>query len=200
MHSVDYDPQSVACARELKRRYFPDDPDWTLQEGSVLDVDFLRGLGTYNIVYSWGVLHHTGAMWDAIGNCAKLVAPGGLLWISLYAKGSRYRKDLALKKKFNASSSIGKRWMIAQRIFKFMLSRSRHLKNPFDWNQKVGRGMNIYHDIVDWLGGLPYETASEDEVVRFARQRGFILERIRAVAEGGCSVYVFSLTRSHDRN
>jgi len=35
VHSFDYDPQSVACTRELKRRYFPDAHHWTIEEGSV---------------------------------------------------------------------------------------------------------------------------------------------------------------------
>ena len=66
--SFDYDCQSVACTRELKRQYFIDDHDWTIEEGSVLDVDYLNRLGRYDIVYSWGVLHHTGAMWKALQN------------------------------------------------------------------------------------------------------------------------------------
>ena len=75
--SFDYDPQSVACTSTLRERYFAGDPDWTVQRGSVLDPAFLAGLGTFDIVYSWGVLHHTGAMWDAIANTAQRVAPGG---------------------------------------------------------------------------------------------------------------------------
>lgn len=77
VHSFDYDPKSVACTRELKRRYFPEDPQWTIEEGSVLDRDYLTRLGQFDVVYSWGVLHHTGAMWEALGNVAPLVAGGG---------------------------------------------------------------------------------------------------------------------------
>jgi 2-polyprenyl-6-hydroxyphenyl methylase/3-demethylubiquinone-9 3-methyltransferase len=190
--SFDFDPFSVESTRRLQVQADAP-PNWIVEHGSVLDTDYVRSLGTFDIVYSWGVLHHTGAMWDAIGNCVELVAPGGSLWISLYAKGPRYPEDLALKRKFNASSRFGKRWMILRRILRVMLSRARHGKNPFAWNQQVGRGMNIYHDIVDWLGGLPYETATADEVVRFSRQRNFVLERIMVAPEGGCSVFVFSL-------
>src|SRR3954452_16953624 len=66
VHSFDYDPESVACTAELKRRFFPDDPAWTVERGSVLDRDYLAKLGAFDVVYSWGVLHHTGAMWTAI--------------------------------------------------------------------------------------------------------------------------------------
>lgn len=199
VHSFDFDPLSVESTRKLQTQA-GSPSNWTVEHGSVLDADYMRSLGTFDIVYSWGVLHHTGAMWEAIGNCVGLVAPGGRLWISLYSKGGRYAKDLALKKKFNASSSLGKRWMIARRVFRFMLIRLRHGKNPFGWNQKVRRGMNVYHDIVDWLGGLPYETASEDEVVRFVRKQGFVLERIRAAPEGGCSTYVFALPAANENS
>src|SRR5215204_6301442 len=84
IHSFDYDPQSVACTAELKRRYFPDDDDWTVEEGSVLDVEYLRSLGKFDIVYSWGVLHHSGAMWQALENAQLPVAPGGWLFIAIY--------------------------------------------------------------------------------------------------------------------
>lgn len=77
VHSFDYDPQSVACTSELKRRFFPGDPQWTVEEGSVLDDDYLASLGRFDVVYSWGVLHHTGAMWKALENVTHLCAGGG---------------------------------------------------------------------------------------------------------------------------
>ncbi|SRR5579884_2106022 len=79
VHSFDYDPQSVACTLELKRRYFPDDEQWQIEQRSVLDRTYLKGLGTFDVVYAWGVLHHTGAMWQACEYVADLVASGGAL-------------------------------------------------------------------------------------------------------------------------
>jgi len=131
-------------------------------------------------------------MWEAIENSFSLVAPHGKLWITLYAKGPRYSTDLVLKRKYNAAGKFGKRLLLWRRIGRAMLVRLRDFKNPFGWNQKDGRGMNVYNDIVDWLGGLPYEVASEDEVVVFARRHGFIIERIKVVSEGGCSTFVFT--------
>src|SRR6266545_5844853 len=81
VHSFDYDPQSVACAAELRRRYFPGDAQWVVEEGSALDADYLARLGKFDIVYSWGVLHHTGRMWQALENAQLPVAPGGRLFI-----------------------------------------------------------------------------------------------------------------------
>ncbi|HYY59119.1 MAG TPA: class I SAM-dependent methyltransferase, partial [Pyrinomonadaceae bacterium] len=68
VHSFDYDAESVACAQELKQRFFAGDADWTIERGSVLDSDYVKRLGQFDIVYSWGVLHHTGAMWRALEN------------------------------------------------------------------------------------------------------------------------------------
>ena len=192
VHSFDYDPNSVEATRIVHSRA-GSPSNWKVEHGSILDSAYVRSLGQFDIVYSWGVLHHTGAMWEAVENCASFVAPGGVFWIALYAKGPRYPQDLALKKRYNAASKLGKRWMVARWILRIMLGRLKKGKNPFTWNQEYGRGMNLYHDIVDWLGGLPYEVASEDEVVIFARRRRFVLERIMVDDEGACSIYVFSL-------
>ena len=83
VHSFDYDRQSVACAQELKRRYATGSGNWTIEQGSILDAAYLQNLGTYDVVYSWGVLHHTGQMWPAIEQAARRVKPQGLLAIAL---------------------------------------------------------------------------------------------------------------------
>ena len=95
VHSFDYDPQSVACTTELRRRYFASDPDWRVERGSILDDNYLQSLGTFDVVYSWGVLHHTGEMWRALAAAGDRVAPGGQLFIAIYAdRGAQtaYRK------------------------------------------------------------------------------------------------------------
>jgi len=84
VHSFDYDPQSVACTIELRRLYFHNDNRWIVESGSALDEEYLKGLGTFDIVYSWGVLHHTGQMWQALRNVHSLVKPGGQLFIAIY--------------------------------------------------------------------------------------------------------------------
>ena len=77
VHSFDFDAGSVLCTAGLRDRYFPGDADWTVEQGSILDPDYVRRLGIFDVAYSWGVLHHTGAMRDALRAAAAMVAPGG---------------------------------------------------------------------------------------------------------------------------
>ena len=104
VHSFDFDPESVACTAELRRRYHPGDPGWTVEQGSALDTGYLDKLGDFDIVYSWGVLHHTGAMWDALANVAPLVAPGGRLFIAIYNdQGQASNRWARVKQRYNRS-------------------------------------------------------------------------------------------------
>ncbi len=88
--SFDADPDSVACTNRLRNR-FEDPPTWFVREGSLLDKAFLSTLQPADVVYCWGVAHHTGDMWKAIDNLTQLVAPGGLL-----ASGDLQRRAIRL--------------------------------------------------------------------------------------------------------
>jgi 2-polyprenyl-6-hydroxyphenyl methylase/3-demethylubiquinone-9 3-methyltransferase len=191
IYSFDNDPRSVEATNLLRNRV--DSPEnWTVSHGSVLDHAFLKNLGAFDIVYSWGVLHHTGNIWQAIENASSLVKENGIFFISIYKKGPNYKRDLAMKQKYNRVSPLLKYLMERRKILGVMKRRMKRFKNPFTWNEKKNRGMNVYHDIIDWLGGLPYEVATEDEIIRFLRPKGFCLERIQPNPESTCSVYVFS--------
>ena len=193
--SFDFDEYSVKTTRLLWEKEGKPS-NWAISQGSVLDIDEVLGKEKkFDIVYSWGVLHHTGAMLKAIDNCLKLVALNGKIWIALYQKGPKYLKHLKLKQVYNNANSIGKKIMIYRYIVKIMAFRLINLKNPFNWNERKGRGMSTYYDIIDWLGGLPYEVASENETLSIFRKLGFILEKINVANEGGCSNYIFSLKK-----
>lgn len=190
--SFDVDPYSVESTRLLWQKA-GSPANWQVTSGSILDKEFVGGLGKHEMVYSWGVLHHTGSMWEAVGNACTLVAPGGRFWIALYAKGPTYPQHLALKQKYNRASALGKKIMEWKFIWGIMRDRRRAGLNPLKWNEKKERGMDIYHDIVDWLGGLPYEVATTEEVINFLGERGFVLEKLREGPEGGNHIFLFSL-------
>ncbi|MGD0781386.1 MAG: class I SAM-dependent methyltransferase, partial [Candidatus Aminicenantales bacterium] len=77
--SFDYDPDAVAASLRL-REYAGTPSRWTVRQGSILDEEFLSRLDPADIVYSWGVLHHTGELWKAMDNSARLVKEGGVFY------------------------------------------------------------------------------------------------------------------------
>jgi 2-polyprenyl-3-methyl-5-hydroxy-6-metoxy-1,4-benzoquinol methylase len=201
VHSFDYDPQSVACGQELKRRYFTDDADWTIEEGSALDADYLKSLGTFDVVYSWGVLHHTGQMWQALDNARLPVAAGGKLFIAIYNDtGSQSTRWKWIKRTYNelprflrapfavvtiapseARSAIGS--LLALKPGKYIRSWTKYDEN--------NRGMSHWRDIIDWVGGYPYEAARAEEIFDFYRKRGFTLLKLKSGRGLGCNEFVF---------
>jgi 2-polyprenyl-6-hydroxyphenyl methylase/3-demethylubiquinone-9 3-methyltransferase len=203
--SFDYDPDSVACTRELRRRYHPDDPHWTVQAGSVLDVDYLGGLGTFDVVYSWGVLHHTGAMWPAIRNMLPLVRPGGQLFIAIYndqgAWSDRWKRIKQLYCSGPAGRALATAVVVpywAVRAAASDVVRGRSPLHTFA-TYKQRRGMSITHDWFDWLGGFPFEVAKPEEIILAVQREGFQLTNL-VTQRGtmGCVEYVFSRDRSRD--
>lgn len=196
--SFDFDPQSVACAEELRRRYFSGDPRWTILRGSALDADFVRRLGTFDVVYSWGVLHHTGSMWPGIELACERVLPGGQLFLALYNdQGWLSRFWLRVKEAYCRNAFL--RGLVVATFVPYFAARTvlkslLHRRNEFAAYFEE-RGMSITHDWIDWLGGLPFEVARFDEVVRFAEERGFRLERSKRTHRLGCNEFVFRRDR-----
>jgi len=129
VHSFDYDPQSVACAEELKRRYLLDDRDW---------------------VSSYNALPKT-LRWLV------LIPALARLW------GKNTVRDILRGKPFEAWRNYS----------------------------TAERGMGAWRDVVDWVGGYPFEVAKPEEVFDFYRSRGFFLQRLKTCAGGlGCNEYV----------
>lgn len=198
VHSFDYDPKSVACTQELRRRYFPDDPQWRVEEGSALDADYLKALGRFDVVYSWGVLHHTGAMWQALENVVPLVAPGGTLFIAIYNdQGYGSLLWTAVKKVYNRLPKPLK-FVMLWPSFLYLWGPASLLDllrgRPFrKWrNYGAERGMSPWWDVVDWVGGYPFEVAKPEEIFEFYRQKGFHLTQlITCGGKLGCNQFVF---------
>jgi 2-polyprenyl-6-hydroxyphenyl methylase/3-demethylubiquinone-9 3-methyltransferase len=201
VESFDYDPASVGCAAELRRRYFPGADNWSIEQGSVLDDAYIRSLGKFDIVYSWGVLHHTGDMWHALANACVPTNPGGRLFISIYNdQGRRSRIWRAIKRGFNrlpaplrapyAALVMAPREVVAALMSLIRRDPMRYIR---EWTEyRRSRGMSRWHDMIDWVGGYPFEVAAPDAVFDFYRTRGFALTRL-VVRGSGCNEYVFSV-------
>jgi 2-polyprenyl-6-hydroxyphenyl methylase/3-demethylubiquinone-9 3-methyltransferase len=199
--SFDFDSNSVACTRELKRRYFPSDGNWTIEQASVLDENYVRSIGKFDVVYSWGVLHHTGEMWKALEIAGEAVADGGLLFVAIYNDtGSQARRWKWIKRTYCKLPSFLKLPFAivtaAPGEAKRLISNTvegRPLEYIRDWRRcRNGRGMDHWSDIIDWVGGYPYEVATADEIFDFYKKMNFRLNRIKTGGVGlGCNEFVF---------
>ena len=171
--SFDIDNYSVRTTEKIKGIH-GNPSNWEVLCGSVLDNQFISKIEPADIVYSWGVLHHTGNMWKAIENTAGLIKINGLLYIALYTTDSKSEYWLEVKKKYNRASEIEKRlmeyWYIVRRT---IIPHCARLKNPLKTirQYKQKRGMAYLTDIKDWLGGYPYEYAKIEEVLQFCRKK-----------------------------
>lgn len=201
--SFDYDPQSVACTTELRQRYFPNDEDWQVRQGSVLEQDFISGLGTFDVVYSWGVLHHTGAMWEALANVAPLVESNGTLYIAIYNDQGRSSRIWKAVKRAYVRAPNPLKWAVLLPAFVRLwgpttvkdLLRGTPFRTWRTYKEERSRAMDPWRDVVDWVGGYPFEVAKPEDIFEFYRARGFELRRLTTCAGGiGCNEFVFVST------
>ena len=202
VESFDFDADSVDCARWLRENYGPADC-WNVQQGSVLDSEFMNRLGKFDVVYSWGVLHHTGDMWRAIELASDQVVPGGFLVISIYNdQGGLSRVWTVLKRVYNrlphflrmpyATVVMGAREAYFMVRAVLTLRLRRHIQNIRSYARYSGRGMSYWRDLIDWIGGYPFDVAKPEAVFEFVRRRGFVLTALKTCGGGlACNEFVF---------
>lgn len=186
--STDVDPNSVACAQRLRSEVGSD--TWEIRQESILDTR----PATADAVYSWGVLHHTGAMWRAVEIALACVAPRGRALIALYNRPRAPRVKIALKRTYNRLPQFARPAMRgAYGLSWLALEAVKRRRNPIEYIRQYPqntRGMTFWRDVEDWLGGLPFEYADPDIFERRATELGFEVERIHVAGQGACNEYL----------
>jgi 2-polyprenyl-6-hydroxyphenyl methylase/3-demethylubiquinone-9 3-methyltransferase len=178
--SLDYDARCVSCTQKL-HTMAGNPPQWIIRQADIL-ADPLLTDQSFDIVYAWGSLHHTGNLWRAIEQSLRHVAPGGLFFVAIYNK-----------------HWTSPAWKIIKHLYCLLPTKAQDLWVVLyaAWEtlkRKPGnrvRGMKWRHDLRDWLGGYPYEYAGRDEVVRFMRDRHFQLKKEILNSGTGCSEFLF---------
>tara|TARA_B100000212_G_scaffold341648_1_gene325464 strand:+ start:4557 stop:5399 length:843 start_codon:yes stop_codon:yes gene_type:complete len=194
----DYDPDSVNCTRDLLNSQEFSEADFTCMEGDILDKKFIKTLGKFDLVYSWGVLHHTGNLNRAIRNAAELVGDKGSLFVALYQQTFldyfwKIEKKLYSRSNQTIQSIISYLWITKTKIsfaakglsFEEMVS-----------SYKSKRGMNYYKNVHDWLGGYPYEGISPKNYINLISSLGFKESYLSLPGKywslsSGCNEYIF---------
>ncbi len=196
--SFDYSNGSVNATKNLKAKYCAEGDNWSIKQGSVLDKEMLSALGKFDIVYSWGVLHHTGDMYGALENIIPLVSENGLLFIAIYhdqgANSYRWKKVKLLYNHLPNLLKLPYVFIFASLFeLKYAICALFHLRNPlYRFVGSNERGMNIWIDWIDWIGGYPFEVASPDKIFNFYHDRGFILDVLKTCGDGyGNNEFVF---------
>jgi 2-polyprenyl-3-methyl-5-hydroxy-6-metoxy-1,4-benzoquinol methylase len=197
--SFDYDQDSVNCTQYLCEHYGSKDADWSVEQGSVLDQEFLKRFGQVDVLYSWGVLHHTGNMMKAFENVSSLVKDGGQLFISIYNdQGGASKRWTWIKRKYNHSGRLVRFgievytffrcWTIS--MFKDFLKSGNPFKSLMSYG-KDNRGMKLWCDLIDWVGGYPFEVAKPEVVFDFFVAHGFQLKKLKTCRSFSCNEFVF---------
>lgn len=198
IESIDIDDFSLACTNELKLQS-GSPKNWRIQKISALDAEKLKSMGIFDLVYSWGVLHHTGSMWQAITNSLPLVASDGYFYIALYNKNEKVWLEGTSKfwKKAKAFYNNQPFWIksVCDRVYAIYLCFGLLANgiNPQKYinDYKSARGMDFMTDVRDWLGGYPYEYASVAEVRGYFEKNGFELINVKDVRSIGCNEFLF---------
>lgn len=209
--AFDYDTNSVHTAQAV-RNWFASPHAYEVLQGSALDGNFMNSLGRFDVVYSWGVLHHTGDMWSACDLAGRAVAPGGQLAIAIYNdQGRRSAMWRSVKRTYVEGGPTMQRALVTGAGAYFQIRggmaqtikvaaslrrgdlRRDDLKGALTDRPTRPRGMDRKHDLVDWVGGYPFEVARPEQIFDFFRERAFVLERLRTCAGGlGCNEFMFT--------
>lgn len=194
--SFDYDEFSVEATKYTKEKFANNDENWIVKQGDALDDEYVESLGKYDIVYSWGVLHHTGNMYKALDNASICVKENGILVVAIYNTQMQTPIWTMIKKFYVNSPKMVK--VLMNYIFTgyfatgLFVGDILRLRNPLRRYKESVRGMSLYTDVIDWIGGYPFETAKPEEIFEFYKSRGFVLENLITVGgKMGCNEFVF---------
>jgi 2-polyprenyl-3-methyl-5-hydroxy-6-metoxy-1,4-benzoquinol methylase len=171
--AIDLDEEAVETSRAVLARFAPQ-AGWEVRRASVFDL----ADGTwpqFDLVHSWGVLHHTGDLSRAIELAAGRVAPKGTLALALYRRTPIDRFWIAEKRFYTAAPPFIQATM--RGLFKagYLAGLVATGRNPVRYVRDYGaaRGMRWSNDVHDWLGGYPYEAVDAAEVTRTVDRLGF---------------------------
>lgn len=198
--ACDIDPISVKTTESVLAKFAPS-ATYEVIERSVFALD-VATLGSFDVVYSWGVLHHTGDLVRALRIAASLVAPGGIFLLALYRK-TLFCTLWKMEKKWYANASrkqqaLARRLYVAGYAIGLRLTGKSLARHIASYDRK--RGMDFYHDVHDWLGGYPYESMSPvaiDHILseqKLEHMRSFALNSVMhriGIFGAGCDEYVY---------
>ena len=195
---IDIDTDSIAATKETLNKFANKFENWTAFEADILNPDALNPK-SFEIVYSWGVLHHTGNMKLAVKNASQLCKVDGLFVFALYRKTFLCNFWKIEKWFYIRSPLVVKKLLEYVYIFLFLFGKilKRDDVVRFIRSYETQRGMKFNTDVKDWLGGYPYESILPINVeellieLGFEKVRDFVQPKSIGLFGSGCDEYVF---------
>ena len=190
VESFDVDGESVDCSRSLREKLDIPASRWSIWQGSILSDRLVSDLERFDVVYAWGVLHHTGNLWRACENAARLVRDDGYLMVAIYNDQKGISTYWTKVKYIYNKYSFSRPFLVA--LHAPYLIFARKILRWLVGKPQIERGMSYWHDMLDWLGGYPFEVAAPQRVVSFFESRSFVIVRQALCGtRHGCNEFVF---------
>ena len=185
--SIDVDIESIECTKFLKKKFYKNDNDWKIEKLSILNTNKIKKMKKFDYVYSWGVLHHTGNLKKSLINTELLCKKKGFIHIALYNdQGKKSKNWKIIKKKYVTGNIITKK-LLELFFFPFFIIKPLLKKRSIR-----SRGMNIYTDMIDWIGGYPFEVSKPEQIFNFFKRRNYKLINLYTCGPGhGNNEYLF---------
>jgi 2-polyprenyl-6-hydroxyphenyl methylase/3-demethylubiquinone-9 3-methyltransferase len=188
---IDSDADNLVSCQHTSV-FFQDQQIPHIRVASILDPAFVQEQlqrGQCDIVHAWGVLHHTGDMWQALYHAIQLVKDGGYLMIAIYNAHWSSPIWRLIKWSYNYAPDIVQQMLIV--LFYPIIYCAKWIVTGTNPKRKE-RGMDFFYDVVDWVGGYPYEYASIETIQQHMCQQNFTCIRvIPAQVPTGCNQFVF---------
>lgn len=115
---------------------------------------------------------------------------GGRLFIAIYNdQGWVSRYWTAVKRLYNS----GLVWKLLMTLLHLpYLFGARYVVRLLTGRLRIERGMSIWYDMLDWLGGYPFEVSTPEQMLLFYRDKGFVLTNLKTCkGRHGCNEFVF---------
>jgi 2-polyprenyl-6-hydroxyphenyl methylase/3-demethylubiquinone-9 3-methyltransferase len=135
-------------------------------------------------------------MWNAISLVSERVAAGGQFVLAIYNdEGLQSRIWHAIKRAYVGVPALRPLLVAASAPALWgpsLVKSALNLRLDQWWaGYKEERGMSRWHDLLDWVGGYPFEVASAESIDRYCSDRGFVLEKLIGTSRLGCNQFCF---------